>query len=196
MSKPLESGNGVSNADAQVDLLLQELRETRSRAEAIFCGRKPAELLRQPAEKRWSAAQCVEHLNITNRAYMARVPDAIRVLREKHVDRRGSFRLDWNAHLLKYWLEPPSRVKLPTGASFQPGNPQDPAAVLSTFQSIGRQIEEELAAARELALDGGRIRSPFSENMKYNVYSAFTLIAAHNRRHLWQAGNALNKAFI
>jgi hypothetical protein len=178
-------------ADAQIDSLLQELRETRARAEAIFNSRKPAELLRRPEEKRWSAAQSLEHLNITNRAYLPRLSEVIRILREKNLVSHGSFRMDWNARLLKYWLEPPSRLRLPTGAAFQPGSPQDPAAVLSAFQSIGQEVEEELAAARTLALDAEKIRSPFSENMKYNVYSAFTLIAAHNRRHLWQAGNAL-----
>lgn len=181
----------MPNADAQIDSLLQELRETRGRAEAVFSGRKPAELLRRPERKRWSAAECVEHLNITNRAYQPRFSEAIRTLREKSLVSHGSFRLDWNARLLKYWLEPPSRLRLPTGAAFQPVNVQDPAAVLSAFQSIGQKIEEELAAARTLALDAEEIRSPFAESMKYNVYSGFTLIAAHNRRHLWQAGNAL-----
>jgi len=181
----------MPNADAQIDSLLRELREARGRAEAIFNGRKPAELLQQPEAKRWSAAQCGEHLNLTNRAYLPRLSEAIRLLREKNQVSRGSFRRDWNARLLKYWLEPPSRLRLPTGAAFQPVSPRDPATVLSAFQSIGQKLEEELAAARTLALDAERIRSPFAENMKYNVYSAFTLIAAHNRRHLWQAGNAL-----
>ncbi len=181
----------MPNADAQIDSLLRELRETRGRAEAIFNGRKAMELLRRPEEKRWSAAECIEHLNITNRAYLPRLSEAIRTLREKNLVSHGSFRLDWNARLLKYWLEPPSRLRLPTGAAFQPISPQDPTAVLSVFQSIGQQLEEELTAARTLALDAERIRSPFAESMKYNVYSAFTLIAAHNRRHLWQAGNAL-----
>ncbi len=151
----------MPNADAQIDSLLHELRETRARAEAIFNGRKPAELLRRPAEKRWSAAECVEHLNITNRAYLPRLSEAIRTLREKNLVNHGGFRL------------------------------QDPTAVLSAFQSIGQEIEEELTAARTFPLDAERIRSPFAESMKYNVYSAFTLIAAHNRRHLWQAGSAL-----
>jgi hypothetical protein len=68
---------------------------------------------------------------------------------------------------------------------------QDPAAVLAAFQSIGQKLEQELASGRGLALDAEKIRSPFAESMQYNVYSAFAIIGAHNRRHLWQAGNAL-----
>jgi hypothetical protein len=181
----------LQDADSQIDSLLLELRETRARAEAISNGRTPAELLRRPAEKRWSAAECVEHLNITNRAYLPHLSEAIRTLRRKNLVSRGGFRLDWNARLLKYWLEPPSRLRLPTGAAFQPVSVQDPAAVLTAFQSIGQKLEQELASGRGLALDAGRIRSPFAESMQYNVYSAFAIIAAHNRRHLWQAGKVL-----
>ncbi len=181
----------MQDADSQIDSLLLELRETRAGAEAIFNGRTPAELLRRPAEKRWSAAECVEHLNITNRAYLPRLSEAIRTLRQKNLVSRGGFRLDWNARLLKYWLEPPSRLRLPTGAAFQPVSVQDPAAVLTAFQSIGQKLEQELASGRGLALDAEKIRSPFAENMQYNVYSAFAIIVAHNRRHLWQAANAL-----
>jgi hypothetical protein len=181
----------LQDADSQIDSLLLELRETRARAEAISNGRTPAELLRRPAEKRWSAAECVEHLNITNRAYLPHLSEAIRTLRRKNLVSRGGFRLDWNARLLKYWLEPPSRLRLPTGAAFQPVSVQDPAAVLTAFQSIGQKLEQELASGRGLALDAGRIRSPFAESMQYNVYSAFAIMAAHNRRHLWQAGKVL-----
>jgi hypothetical protein len=33
--------------------------------------------------------------------------------------------------------------------------------------------------------------SRFAEKMKYNGYSAFVLITAHNHRHLWQPEGAL-----
>jgi DinB family protein len=181
----------VPHSDAHVDWLLQELRDTRARAEEVFNGRNPADLLRRPAEKRWSAAECVEHLSITNRAYLPRLSEAVGSLRQKNLVGHGKFRLDWNARLLKYWLEPPSRLRLPTGAAFRPAGLLDPAAVLNAFQSIGRDLEEELANARALALDAEKIRSPFAENMQYSVYSAFALIAAHNRRHIWQARAAL-----
>jgi hypothetical protein len=181
----------VPNRDSQIDALLRELQETRTNAEEVFTGRKPVELMRRPSEQRWSAAACVEHLNITNRAYLARLSEAIGRLRSANLVGHGELRLDWNARLLRYWLEPPSRLRLPTGKTFRPVNPPDPAAVLSAFQSIGRDLEKELANARALALDAEKIRSPFAENMKYSVFSAFAIIAAHNRRHIWQARFAL-----
>jgi hypothetical protein len=58
----------------------------------------------------------VEHLNITNRAYLPRLSEAIRILREKNLVSHGSFRPDWNARLLEYWLEPPSRPALAHGS--------------------------------------------------------------------------------
>ena len=181
----------MPNADSHVDTLLHELQDTRGRAEALFNGQTSAQLLRRPAEKRWSPAECVEHLNITNRAYLPRLSEAIRTLRQKNLLSRGGFRMDWKARLLKYWLEPPSRLRLPTGAAFRPVSVPDPSAILTAFQSLGQKLEQELASARSLALDAENIHSPFAENMEYNVYSAFVIIAAHNRRHLWQAGNAL-----
>src|SRR5260370_655648 len=96
-----------------------------------------------------------------------------------------------HAHLLKYWLELPSRLRLPTSAPFQPMAVRDPAEAVEEFQAIGKALEEKLNSARELALDRVKLVSPFAEKMKYNAYSAFVLIAAHNRRHLWQAELAL-----
>ncbi len=68
---------------------------------------------------------------------------------------------------------------------------KDPAEALEEFQAIGKVLEENLDSSRGLALDGVKLVSPFTEKMKYNAYSAFVLIAAHNRRHLWQAELAL-----
>jgi hypothetical protein len=181
----------VSDGASQLDSLIRELQETSRRAETLFTGRTIPQLLRRPGEHRWSAAECIEHLNLTNRSYLPRIDEALRTLSAQNLTARGPFRLDWNARLLKFWLEPPSRLRLPTGAAFRPIDVQEPAAGVAAFQSLNRQLEERLAAARGLALNGAKIASPFAEKMKYSVYSAFVLIAAHNRRHLWQGENSL-----
>jgi hypothetical protein len=33
--------------------------------------------------------------------------------------------------------------------------------------------------------------SPFDSRVRYNLFSAFRIIAAHQRRHLWQAEQAI-----
>ena len=35
-----------------------------------------------------------------------------------------------------------------------------------------------------------KIVSPFGARLSYNVYSAFRVLAAHERRHVWQAERA------
>jgi hypothetical protein len=176
---------------SQIDSLLHQLRENLRQAALMFESHTTGQLQHRPGQGRWSAAECMAHLNLSNRAYLPLLDSAIEQLREKNVLGGGPFHLNWNARLLKYWLEPPSRLRLPTSAPFQPMAVKDPAAALEEFQVIDRALEERLNSARGLALDGAKIVSPFAESVKYNAYSAFALIMAHNRRHLWQAEQAL-----
>jgi hypothetical protein len=178
-------------ATAQIDSLLQQLRENSRHAELMFDSHTTGQLQHHPGPGRWSAAECIAHLNLSNRAYLPLLDSAIEQLRGKKVSGSGPFHLNWNARLLKYWLEPPSRLRLPTGPPFQPIAVKDLAAALGEFQATGKVLEEKLNSARGLALDRVKLVSPFAKNLKYNAYSAFVLITAHNRRHLWQAEQAL-----
>jgi len=181
----------VSDNQPQIDTLRTELGETSSRAAKLWSKYALAQLLRKPGEKKWSAAECVEHLNITNRAYLPRIEVAMRELEAKKTVPSVPMVMNFNAKLLRWWLEPPSRLKLPTTAAFQPPAVASAGEVLQAFQELNARIDEQLNRANGLALDKAMISSPFAETMKYNVYSAFVLIVAHNRRHLWQAANTL-----
>ena len=46
-------------------------------------------------------------------------------------------------------------------------------------------------AARGIDLGRLRIISPFDKRVRHNLYSAFRIVAAHQRRHLWQAEQAV-----
>jgi hypothetical protein len=181
----------MATGTSQIDSLLDQLRENSRQVQQMFDSHTTGQLQHHPAQGRWSVAECIAHLNLSNRAYLPLLDSAIEQLREKKFSSDGPFRLNWNARLLKYWLEPPSKLRLPTGARFHPLEVKDPAVPLGEFQAIGKALEEKLNSARGLALDRVKLVSPFAEKVKYNAYSAFVLIAAHNRRHLWQAEMAL-----
>jgi len=177
---------------AQINQLIRELAESSRSAETLRAAHPAAELLRRSGEQRWSAAECIEHLNLTNRAYLAKIDKALAKLHEKELKGDEPYRLEWNARLLKFWLEPPSRLRLPTTAPFQPVKAKDATITFMDFFALNEQLTERLKSARDLDLSAAKIASPFAENVKYSVYSAFVLIGAHNRRHLWQAESALS----
>jgi hypothetical protein len=96
----------VERASIQVDTLIRELQDSSARAQKLFAERTPQQLLHRPGEKSWSAGECVEHLNLSNRAYLARLEPILADLRSRNVLAVKPFRLNWNAALLNYWLEP------------------------------------------------------------------------------------------
>lgn len=181
----------MTTANDQVNSLISALRESARHAEKMFASHTTGQLQHRPGEGRWSAAECIAHLNLSNRAYLSSLDATIRELHEKEFFAKGPFHLSRNARLLKYWLEPPSRLRLPTSAPFQPLPVRDTEPVFHEFVALEKELEEKLDSVRGRALDRVKIHSPFTEKVKYNCYSAFVLIAAHNRRHLWQAEQAL-----
>ena len=168
----------------------RELQDNTARAENLGKHRPTAVLARRSAPERWSPAECIEHLNITTRAYLPLLDAGLDGLRAKQQFAPGPFRMEWKARLFRWLLEPPARFKLRTPAPFQPVAIADPGRVLPDFVELQVQLLERLRRGDGLALDQYLIVSPFAKNVRYNLYSAFVLIAVHERRHLWQAERA------
>ena len=48
-----------------------------------------------------------------------------------------------------------------------------------------------LSSTAGLAIDEVRIKSPVYGRISYNIYGALRMLAAHQRRHVWQIGRIL-----
>ncbi len=62
------------------------------------------------------------------------------------------------------------------------------------FETVQAELSKRLAAANEIDISRLKVRSPFSSPMRYNLLATFSVIAAHERRHLWQAERAASAA--
>ena len=63
---------------------------------------------------------------------------------------------------------------------------------MAEFRGLQGKIAELIHEAHDLDLRRVKIVSPFDKRVKYNVYSAFRILIAHQRRHLWQAEQAVD----
>ena len=83
------------------------------------------------------------------------------------------------------------RAKLKTTAPFVPRGVRAKAESIAEFAMLQGRIAELIHEAAEFDLRRIKIVSPFDKRVKYNVFSAFRILIAHQRRHLWQAEQAV-----
>jgi hypothetical protein len=172
----------------QLEAVDGELRAATERARRLLSGRDPALLSRSPAAGAWSAVQCLAHLNITTEVYLPILAGALE--RAPAAAGEPHFGIGLLPRLLLWSLEPPYRQRTRTIPTWEPGQPQAPRAVLGTFEELQGRLSEVLRRFDGRALDQVLLESPFDKRLKYNVYAAFRILAAHQRRHLWQAERA------
>ena len=88
---------------------------------------------------------------------------------------------------LQRFLEPPYKTKTKTPPPFLPVAVESMAETLERFDYLQQEVQVRIDRSAGLALDRLRMVSPFNARVKYNLYATFCVIAAHQRRHLWQA---------
>lgn len=151
-------------------------------------------LNRRPAPGSWSAAECVDHLNSSARLYMEPLGEAIEDARARGLtgDRPDGRTL--LGRLVVWSTEPPARLKMKTWDELEPAPEHDPGALAEEFDRLHRQLVAQMDSA--VGLDGKRVkvRSLLDSRLKLSLDDWFAFIAAHGRRHLWQAERALGTA--
>ena len=77
-----------------------------------------------------------------------------------------------------------------SAAAFVPTAEQSAEVGLAEFDRLQDALVACVRAAEGLAIDRVTVVSPFHDCLHYNLYSAFTLVARHQHRHLLQAEHA------
>jgi hypothetical protein len=165
-----------------------ELNDSTARLRRLVDPLDEATWGRRPSEGKWSIARCVQHLNLTSRAYLPLLRAAFKNARARGLTRfEPSYRLDvWGWLILKS-VEPPPRYRTKTTDAFVPPTIEPKEKVVREYEDLQREVVALVEEAGDLDLGRIAIVSPFSSRVKYNAYSALRLIPSHQRRHLWQA---------
>ncbi|MFL6246299.1 MAG: DinB family protein [Thermoanaerobaculia bacterium] len=147
-------------------------------------------LMRRPAPASWSVAENLEHLSATAATFARRIRRRLdaSTMSETPSKEKSSI-------VGRIWLglvEPPARIRLKVpAAALQPGEITTRDALLARFgETHGTLIAllDESDAYDRMRL---RIPSAFAKRITVTLYDGFVVLAAHGRRHLWQAERAV-----
>jgi len=180
-------------ADEQLGDLKNQLNEISLSAQQLVSGLYSYQLNLRPEPDLWSIAECLVHLNLTSAAFIPIIRNACAEDRSKDLRSDNSFTMDWTGRLLKWSLNPPPRLKVSTIPAFQPTLVEPIEAILPRFLELQAELSRAVDESRGLDLNRVNVRSPFSARIRYNLFSCFSLVAAHERRHIWQAEQVKNQ---
>jgi hypothetical protein len=137
----------------------------------------------------WSVAECLDHLATSNRVYLSAMrPAAERALSGGRLRRRPAV-----PGLIGGWfvrvLEPPVKPRLKSKAPEKIRPRQSPALTDAAAQFLASQDEVRQFIDRYATIDlaGTRFPNPFVRGVRFSLATGLHVLAAHERRHLWQA---------
>ena len=178
--------------NAQLSAIVDDFERARERMRRIAASTPDDRWSARHDPARWSVAECIAHLNLTSRAYVPRLREALGS-HPATVPLTHRYRRDPAGWLIGVMSGPMPRIgsfkfgRTKTIASFVPAGSFDRRQLVADFEQLQ---DEQLALTREAdgrPLEAIRIVSPFNERLRYNAYSCLWLLPRHQHRHLEQA---------
>jgi DinB superfamily len=145
---------------------------------------------RRPAPESWSPAECVAHLNLTAMAMLPLIRQGFEEARRLQRSPGARYRRDIVGWLLWRSISTPGRFKARTIPAFVPSGDRPAEEITVEFDRLQADQIAVTRQAEGLPIDRVKIVSPFNASVRYNVFSALSILPRHQHRHLWQAEQA------
>jgi hypothetical protein len=169
-----------------------ELRANDQTAQMLAAGLTEEQLNWQPAPAAWSVGQCLEHLCITNEAYLPAISAALQGKLESPVEQitPGWF----GGWFIRSFVEPsPDTKRVPAPSKIRP-TARVGLAVLDRFLSGNKSCRELIVRARGKDVNRIRFWNPLVPGIRFTVGTGLQIIESHERRHLLQAERVRDSA--
>jgi len=168
--------------------VLDDFDKSDQEARRIIEGLTDEQANWQPSPASWSIAQCLNHLAIGNKMYAAALREAMAPANASGKPRRDPIRPGgwFSAYFLRS-MEPPAKQKWKAPKKIVPASRIGAAEALDAFLRADDDLRAVVRDGAPLDLNRIRFHNPFVAIFRFTVATGLLLMAAHNRRHLWQA---------
>lgn len=183
---------------ADIHDLEDQLAAAERDAQALVHGLTEQQGAWRAAPGSWSVAECLDHLATANRVYLQAMSGAAVRARAAGRLRRGPAVPGVIGRWFVRMLEPPvqPRYKSKAPRAIRPRTAPALAEAFTAFMSSQQQVRAFLGACADLDLTGVRFPNPFVRGVRFSLATGFNVIAAHERRHLWQARRVRQAATV
>lgn len=171
----------------EIDDFRKQFEQISADADALVTPLGEEQFVWKPGPNRWSIAECLEHMNATARAYLPAIDEGIADAIRYGAYAEGPFQYSLVGRIFSRMMEPPAHFRMRAAPDKQPGPERPKRETLAGFRAYQVQYVDRLRQANGIDLSRSCVRSPLASWIRIPLGSAFASMAAHERRHLWQA---------
>jgi DinB family protein len=140
----------------------------------------------RPDARHWSIAECLDHLNLTLEVYLPKIDAAIARARHEDAVAVPCSRCEQAEIDALRLVEPPVTAGNPAPSALMPVAAVDPDWLVDQFHETRDRYVDAVHRASGLDLPRIRIVEPIYPVI-VSLGGTLAFIAAHDRRHMWQA---------
>jgi hypothetical protein len=159
-------------------------------ADDIAAGLSDAQFFWRPdAGRAWSVALCLDHLATANVVYTNAMKPAVEEGRARNWTRRDPIRSNVFGRWFISTMEPPPRRGRRTTApgKIQPAPARSRDEIMRAYREAHDRVRALAHESAGLDVNRATFTNPFIQFVRVRLGTGFRIMAAHDRRHLWQA---------
>jgi len=137
----------------------------------------------------WSIAECADHLIVTGKDYTRQIENGLKKAEKKNLLLKGPYKFSWIGKNFIKNVEPPVKRKFKHPARWTPDSKLSLQKMKDEYIALQDRYIELLNKAKGFDILKVKLPSPATSLLRFSIYEMFHVNAAHQRRHLWQAGN-------
>jgi hypothetical protein len=170
---------------------LDSIQQLRDRAASYGSELTASQLTWQPqGGARWSVLECLDHMVVFNGQYLPAVETA--AAGAPSGGRAGEFRTaGFPSQKFLSFTEPPPKTKVKAPGKIAPRPTLNPEKIIPDFLNSLERISGFVRSTSGKDLNAVRFTNPFIPILRFTVGSGLLVLAAHTRRHMYQADQIL-----
>jgi hypothetical protein len=158
----------------------------------------PTTMLHKEAPEKWSAAQCLMHLNSYGDYYLPAIARSIDEALSKHWVSTTNFKSSWFGNFFTEMMLPRDEAgtvkKMKAPKNHTPRANSNSDVAIATFIDQQEKVLQLLEKAKAIDLKKAKTPISISKFIKLPVGDTFRFLIAHNYRHVLQAKRAIEQA--
>jgi hypothetical protein len=177
-----------------IERLIWEMERNLKEADSLTRNLSDTAFNWRPHPAKWSIAQCIQHLVLFNEPDFPHLDRAIAEANSRGWRHPGPYDYGFLLPIFISTIEPPPHSRFPAPGGFVPPAADLPLEpTLAQYHAVTKGLIQRLRDADGLDLGKAQTALPVLPLLKLPLGGRLALLAAHDRRHLWQAKQVRNQ---